>query len=265
MRLYSLLLLLLSSLSSYGDKYYEYYSTQQSQYSHNNIARMATLWGLTEAEMIRYQDIMNGPLGKWNRTIDPMMALGIYAKNETDRKHYAQRYAMQEFQLTEMTQRFQHEYDTAFKQLFPDIKIIDPALLQPHYENEKKAQKGLLNGRMPHYVFQSGDKVLYFVDLHCQSCRNQLQKLEKIIANGTKHFVDMSIDIYIVNANTDEEVRQWAINHQRNINLVKNIHITLNPDNGLQKKLNIANQKSSEIYLMRGEKTFAFNLSQIEF
>ena len=261
MRRYCLLLLLFVSLSGYGDKHYEHSSTKESQYSHNDVATMATLWGLTEEEILRYQEIINGPLGKWNKEIDPIMALGIYAKNETDRKRYAELYAMQEFQLTEMTQHFQREYDKAFKQLFPGAKIIDHVLLQPYYEN--RAQKDLLSGRMPHSAFQSGDKVLYFVDIHCQSCRNQLRKLEKIIANGVKRFVGISIDIYVVNAKTEEDVRQWAINNQVNIDLVKNAQMTLNLDNGLQKQLNAASQKSSDFYLMRDEKTFAINPSHI--
>ncbi len=261
MRLYLWLLLLFIGSSSYGDKHYEHSSTKESQYSHNDVASMAILWGLTKEEIIRYQEIINGPLGKWNKNIDPIMALGIYAKNETDRKRYAELYAMQEFQLTEMTQHFQREYDKAFKQLFPGARIIDPVLLQPYYE--KRVQKDLLSGRMPNSAFQSGDKVLYFVDIHCQSCRSQLRRLEKIIANGVKHFVGISIDIYVINANTEEEVRQWAINNNVNIDLVKNTQITLNLDNGLQKQLNVASQQSSDFYLVRDEKTFAINPSHI--
>jgi len=261
MKILFVLMLSIFSLSGHGDNQHERSTVETSQFSNNDIATMAELWGLTKEELIRYHEIINGPLGKWNPDIDPVMALGLHAKNEAERRRYAEIYAMQEFELTEMTQLFQREYDKAFKLLFPESKIINPTLLKPYYD--KKAQKDLLRGHASNSAFRSGDRLLYFADSHCSSCSYQVKKLEKVMVNGANKLIGIGVDIYIVNAKNETDVRQWAVNNNVSLDLVKNSQITLNVDNGLHDKLNSASHKKSDMYLLRNEETFVIDPSQV--
>jgi len=258
MKIGLLLSLLLISSLSYSDKKYEESLTTNSQYSVQDVEKIASLWGLSKAEVIRYQDIIRGPLGQWNPKIDPVMVLGIYAENDTERKRYAEIYALQEFQLTEMTQLFQREYDKAFKRLFPGVDIIDPLLLERYYGKKSLSRKKILNATL-----QSGDKILYFADINCQKCRSQLAILENIITHNDTDSIAISIDVYVINAKTEDAVRQWAKHHQINVDLVSKAKITLNIDNGLQQQLNAASGQSSPVYLLRNKKTFVIKPSDI--
>ncbi|MBL4761298.1 MAG: hypothetical protein JKY93_01195, partial [Gammaproteobacteria bacterium] len=53
------------------------------------IQQDAAHWALDASEHQRYLDLIRGPLGKWNPTIDPLMALGMFA----DTRQQSQRYA----------------------------------------------------------------------------------------------------------------------------------------------------------------------------
>lgn len=261
MRRLLLLTLLLSASLGYAEEKYSHSYIQETDFSEEKISAIAKLWGISNKEVVYYQEIMDGPLGKWNSTIDPIMALGIYAESDADRKHYAELYALQEFRLTEMTQLFSREYDKAFKVLFHDAKIIDPKLLASYYEGLTK--KNVLDRFTDEAVLRSGDRLLYFSDIDCRVCSNHVKILESAIHKHVSSFVDIGVDIYIVNTEKEEGVRQWALKNKVNTGLVKNALITLNVDNGLQKKLNLASDQHSNFYLLRGNKTFVVNPAQI--
>ena len=43
-------------------------------------------WGLTDEEVARYNQIMEGPRGNWTPNLDPIQVLGINADTEAERR-----------------------------------------------------------------------------------------------------------------------------------------------------------------------------------
>jgi integrating conjugative element protein (TIGR03759 family) len=261
MRRLLFVLFMLSALVVYAEEKHSNSTVEKTGFSADDLSFIVKLWGISTKEALRYQEIMKGPLGKWNANIDPIMALGIYSKSDVDRKHYAELYAMQEFQLTEMTQLFSREYDKTFKALFHDAKIIDPKLLSGYYENQP--QKNILDRYTAETVLNTGDRLLYFYDVDCSVCKNHVVSLERTIHEHTSRSIAIGVDIYIVNAEKEDDVRQWASRSRVNTDLVKNASMTLNVDNGLQNQLNSASNQNSSLYLLRDNKTFVVNPAQI--
>lgn len=254
-------LLMFSTLFVCAEEKHSQSAVEKTGFSEDELSTMTTLWGVSTKEALRYQEIMQGPLGKWNANIDPIMALGIYAESDADRKHYAELYAMQEFQLTEMTQRFSREYDKVFNILFHDAKVIDPKLLSGYYKGQ--SQKNIEDRYATETVLQTGDRLLYFSNVDCQQCKKHLAGLEKIIREHASRFISIGVDIYIVNAEKEDDVRQWAASNKVNAELVTSASMTLNVDNGLRKQLNSASQQKVNLYLLRDNKTFVIHPAQI--
>lgn len=240
---------------------YRHSEVKKTTVSKNKVASIAQLWGISKTEAMRYQEIMEGPLGKWNPNIDPIMALGIYAETEVDRQHYAELYALQEFKLTDMAQQFGRAYDKAFKGLFPDAKTIDPTLLTDYYEGQ--TEDDIFGRHASETVLQQGDRLLYFADIDCSHCKPDLASLERTIAEHASRFIGVGVDVYIVDAKKEDDVRRWAKRNGVNTDLVKNASMTLNLDSGLQQKLNTASQEQARLYLLRNDKTFIVNPAQI--
>ena len=261
MRSVLFVLLIIPAIFAYAEEKHRYSSVEKTEFSGDKTSLIAEAWGLSTQEALRYQKIMQGPLGKWNANIDPIMALGITAETDADRQHYAELYAMQEFRLTEMTQRFGRAYDKAFKRLFHDAKVIDSALLTNYYESQ--SQKNIFDRYTTETVLQAGDRLLYFSDVDCDECNNHVASLERIIREHASRSISIGVDIYIVNTKKEDKVRQWATKNHVNTDLVKSALVTLNIDNGLQQQLNSASQKQANLYLLRGNKTFIVDPIQI--
>ncbi|MGH1484719.1 MAG: TIGR03759 family integrating conjugative element protein [Cellvibrionaceae bacterium] len=254
-----LLLICVIGLPCLAEDGYSQSTTKTSELK-KSIEAKAILWGITQKEYRQYLDIIQGPLGKWNPNIDPLLALGMYVDSDIQRQYYAERYAVQEHELTERAQRFQRDYSKAFARLYPDAKIIDPALLKPYYDNQVKQ---LFDSQHSHTEFLSGDRLLYFADLDCQSCSVDIKKLETLIQRNAKQLVGLGVDIYLLNTRNKDDVIKWAKNNHINRALVDTTQMTLNIDNGLKASLNAISKKPSDIYLYRNDKPYAINRSEL--
>lgn len=64
---------------------------------------------------------MKGPRGKLSQDIDQLTALGIEARNDAKRRHYAELWVKQEYERTKKELKFQREVDGAWKRLMPNM------------------------------------------------------------------------------------------------------------------------------------------------
>lgn len=225
------------------------------------LENKAKKWKLSIAEYQRYISLVDGPIGKLNPNIDPLLALGMFAKTKQEQQRYAELYAQQEFELTERTLRFQRMYREAFNRLYPDTPTIDHTLLSPYFsaQEQKKSIKQIQNTAKRQFI--EYDRLLIFVSDQCHRCEEMITQALQLISSA-KH---TGIDLYLLGAGSDDEVRQWA---KKNLT---HIHptdvITLNRDEGLYRRLSAKTvdiiNSDIPIFLKRGNRFFKLKNSDL--
>jgi len=217
---------------------------------------LAGHWSLETKEYQRYQALMRGPLGHWNPTIDPLLALGMFAHTPAQQRRYAELYARQEFELTERTLRFQQAYRAAFQRLYPNMDTVDQRLLAPYRLHQQKKESAKAARWLAKKQFQDGDRVMVFVPTRCDQCSSIIPRLMSLVS-GTRN---ASIDVYVRNASDDNAVRAWAQAHQIHAKQLGENALTLNRDEGLWQRMQSRSSSHSSveipIYLKRNEQFF---------
>ncbi len=168
-----------------------------------------TEWGLTQEEWTRYEKVMKGKIGVWSPNIDPLTALGLDAKNDAERQHFAEILARIEYERAEKLIAFQLAYDQAFKKLYPgQLPFKDTS-----GDNNKHTQ--------------NFNRIAYFTRVDCgEKCEKNLTRLFNVVGNNP-------VDIYIVGSQgKDEVIQKWALQNKIDIEKVKSRQITLNHDKG---------------------------------
>ena len=223
------------------------------------IQTQARLWRIDESEYRRYLELMQGPLGKWSPDIDPLLALGMFADSPQQEQRYAELYAQQEFDLTERALRFQHAYRDAFNRLYPDVGILDQRLLAPYFNNQQQQDDARVAKRLAQKRFVDGDRLLVFMSPSCDQCASTLSHLMSLLSginNG-------GVDIYVLEAQSDEDVRHWASMHNIQHDWLDEQRLTLNRDEGLFQQLasrsSVLISSSTPVFLHRNDRFFQLN------
>lgn len=196
----------------------------------------ARIWGLSEVEWRRYIHLMQGIRGSISpATISPIEVLGIHARDNAERDHYAETWAKAMREDVQRILFFQRAYNAAGKRLYPNDPVIDVSRLpvKPEIINKLK----------------SADRLLFFAHPECPACDLMMGKL-------LKRLDDISgIDIYLMGVETgnDADVRAWASTQKINPDWVKNRRITLNYDGGTLDKLSKGQGKVPYVLRRRGE------------
>jgi integrating conjugative element protein (TIGR03759 family) len=192
----------------------------------------ATIWDLSDTEWRRYRGLMEGIRGSISpATLSPIEVLGIHAREENERRRYAERWARLMRDDAERILAFQHAYDRAWKRLFPSDRLIDLARLP----DEETADVTL----------QPTDRVLFFTRPDCASCDVLLQRLLKRIDTLA------GVDIYLLGLPPDDDtaVRGWAERQAIAPRWVRSRRVTLNHDGGALSEL--TQGKGQVPYLLR--------------
>ena len=164
-------------------------------------------WGLTQEEWSQYQQLKAGSRGIWTPNLDPLTMLGIEAKTEQERAHFAELLAKKEYQRVEKEIDFQIAYTRAFERLYPN---------QLPFSNDGNAGTPV----------SAVSRVIYFTKLDCDECNKNVGRLLNIVG-------DKPIDIYFLDSMKDDnKIRDWAVKYQIDIEKVRHRQITLNHDSG---------------------------------
>lgn len=177
----------------------------------------AALWGLSPTEWRRYQSLMEGIRGRISpSTLSPIEALGIHARDEAERRRYAEQWAVVMREDAERILAFQQAYDAAMRRLFPDEALIDVARLP-----KQSAVPPLL----------ATDRILLFVRPDCPACEAILDRLLR------RRNAVAGIDIYVSDVGGEEDVRTWAAARGIEPGWVQARQVTLNLEGGLLAEL----------------------------
>lgn len=185
--------------------------SQVEQSQAQNLESQAGQWGLSVEEYRRYRQLINGPRGIQSPGLDPLTTLGIEAKSQAERRHFAELWVKEEFARTEKELRFQREVDAAWRRL---------------YSQTLPVSLGDAGGT----ALGTGQRLALFV--RAQNCAACDARLTEVLASGRP------VDIYLTDSQgKDELLRQWATGHGIPIDKVRARQITLNHDGGRWLKL----------------------------
>jgi integrating conjugative element protein (TIGR03759 family) len=174
--------------------------------------RLAHDWGLKTEEWARYRQVMQGQLGVYSPNLDPLTALGIEARTDEERRHYAELQVHFERRRVEKLLAYQRAYDEAWQRLYPTQLRID-ASLAPSRPPASRHRASPVERRLA--VFVSSD---------CVTCEERVKQLQA---------VGKAFDIYMVGSdNDDAQIRQWAARAGVDPAKVRTGAITLNHDAG---------------------------------
>lgn len=165
-------------------------------------------WGLSTDEWTRYEQLMRGPLGIYSPNLDPLTALGIEARSDAERQHYAELQVRAEAQRVQKELTYQQAYDAAWKRLYPDQAPLRPLTSAPG----------------PGVTLAHTTRLAVFVKDDCAACDARVRQLQ---ASGA------AFDIYMVGSRGDDtRIRAWAQRVGIDLAKVRARTITLNHDAG---------------------------------
>lgn len=175
----------------------------------------AGLWGLSQDEWQRYRTLMEGIRGSISpATISPIEVLGIHARDDGERRKYAEQWAVMMREDAERILAFQGAYDEAGRLLYPDETLIDVARLL-----------GQADGRE---ALRRTDRVLLFARPDCAACD---ALLARVLARLDR--LD-GVDVFLTGIAGGDEgaIRNWAIGRGIRPEWVTSRRVTLNFDGG---------------------------------
>ncbi|HEX7637854.1 MAG TPA: TIGR03759 family integrating conjugative element protein [Burkholderiaceae bacterium] len=169
--------------------------------------RQARDWGLRPEDWTRYRSLMQGPLGIYSPGLDPLTALGIEARSDAERAHFAELQVRAEARRVEKELAYQRAYDAAWQRLYPG----EPRVRLPAGPASVAGDHG--SGRLA-----------VFVKPDCVPCEQRVRQLQ---AAGA------AFDLYLVGSlGDDARIRQWALHAGIDPVRVRARTITLNHDGG---------------------------------
>lgn len=197
------------------------------QYEKLNLEKqksLAAMWGLSIEDYDHYlalmQNTVNGAYYK-NANLDPSWILGFNANNDQDREKYAIIAIRNERVRVARELAFQKAFQQLQFELYPNEKPISTS----------NSNKNLLNNSI--IDFKAGDSLLLFVNVQSPSINPALTHLISFVQTHPT----ISLNVYLVNATNDNDIRHWALQQTIPQDLVKNNIITLNYDKGRFAKL----------------------------
>lgn len=202
----------------------------------------ARIWGLSEEEEKRYLQLLQSRSGIYykNLHLTPVDILGLNARTDSERNHFADIAAHHEAQKVAQNIAWNNAFYQAYNQIFQDIPVVgnfDPSPYSP-YAHQPISLK-------------EGDSLYFFIKENDAVRTILLQLIDAIttIQNTKLHLLFLEMD--------DEAIQLWANRNQIPQSLVFNHQIILAP--GLQQfeALKLNNKKLPLLLLSRG------NTSQI--
>jgi integrating conjugative element protein (TIGR03759 family) len=244
-------------------------STAQSSQAQADAVEHATAqyWGLGIDEYRRYQSLMKGVRGSLSDPrITPIEVLGIHARDDAERRKYAEAFARLMAEDTSKVLRFQDEYQLAFHRQFGNMAAIDlgpnqkkpigiPAAISAAHSlspatNKRPTAPGSAApkvGMSQPATVTPGDRVLIFTSSSCVPCETTIRRSIGLAKTG------ITVDLYIIGAANADEIQKYARRMAVDPALVQAGRITLNIDNGTLAKVLPKHEVLPQIVRKRGE------------
>ncbi|MCP1463306.1 TIGR03759 family integrating conjugative element protein [Pseudomonas sp. S3E17] len=180
--------------------------------------QQAREWGLGGEDWARYRQLQQGPLGVYSPNLDPLTALGIEARNDEERRRFAELQVRAESARVSKELAYQRAYDQAWKRLYPTLQVVTLTAAA----NSSPAR------------LQGNGRLALFIEDNCMACNLQVKKLQT---------AGREFDLYMVGSdNDDARLRQWAQRMALDPRSVRERRVTLNHDAGRWASLGVAGE-----------------------
>lgn len=201
-----------------------------------NERTRAAYWHLSPEEWQRYRSLMDGIRGSVSpATLSPLEALGIHARDDAERRRYAEQWAVMMREDAERILAFQHAYDEAGQRLFPHETLID---------------LGRLPGRTSSpEALQLTDRLLLFVRPDCAAC-------ETLLARALARIDRVSgVDVFLagIQVGDDAAIRAWAVDRGIPPEWVNQQRVTLNFEGGVLERVAPGRDELPMLFRRRGD------------
>jgi len=173
----------------------------------------AKVWQLTDAEEKRYVQLMQSRSGLYYQGLrmSPIDILGLNARDDVERAHFAELAAVQEAQKVAQNIAWNNAFYQAYNKLFKDVPVVgdfDPSPYSPYAHQPIQLRSG---ERL--YLFVKPDDAVKTV-------------LMQLIDSVTRT-PDTQLNLLFVDMDSDA-IQLWANRQQIPLDLVNSRQITLN-------------------------------------
>jgi integrating conjugative element protein (TIGR03759 family) len=231
----------------------------------------ARYWGLKLDDYRRYQALMKGVRGAISDPrISPIEVLGIHARDDAERRKYAEMFARLMAEDTQRVLEFQLEYDRAFRRLHPKLVALDFGATAQNLEGLKTASAPapalavptnapapVAAGISRPTAVSAGDRMLVFTRADCRDCDDLVRRA----AAATQHGV--TVDLYLVGARSSDEAQGYARRVALDPALVSAGRVTLNLDGGTFARVLPRQRDLPALVRRRGESLVQLALSDL--
>ncbi|MCW8469397.1 TIGR03759 family integrating conjugative element protein [Fluoribacter gormanii] len=232
-----------AGLSEFHDEIIE-----QKEFQLNDVQRVeAKNWGLSETEEKRYLQLMQSRSGMYYKDLHmtPVDILGLNARDDNEREHFAKLAAHQEAQKVAQNIAWNNAFYKAYNELFKDVPVVgdfDPSPYSPyaHQPIQLKA------GETLYFFIRPDDAVTTIV----------LQLIDAI--NRTRN---TKLNLLFLNMDNNA-IQLWANRHQIPIQMVTSQQITLNPGNQQFEGLPLPQKQTPLLLVANGKSSQVVNLGR---
>lgn len=207
----------------------------------------AKVWQLTEQEEKRYIQLMQSRSGIYYKglRLSPVDILGLNARDDDERAHFADLSAKQEAQKVAQNIAWNNAFYKSYNQLFKSVPVVGDFNLSPYSPYSHKPIE--LKPGQQLYLFLKTDDAVKTTLLHLIDAINQ--------AHDTKlnlFFIGMS----------KEAIQLWANRNQIPITLVIDQKITLNNGTQYFDSLQIDNKHTPLLLLSEGKESHIVDMGR---
>lgn len=207
----------------------------------------AKIWGLTEADEKRYLQLMRSRSGLYyeNLRMTPVDILGINARSDDERAHFAELAAHHEAQKVAQNIAWNNAFYKAYNQLFKDVPVVgdfDPTPYSPYAHQPIQLNAGEIL-----YLFIREEDTVTTILLQLIDAINRTPNTRLNLL-----FLDMD----------QSAIQLWANRHQIPIELTTNQQITLNPGNQQYEGLTLDKKQTPLLLLARGKTSQVVDLGR---
>lgn len=175
---------------------------------------------------------MEGPIGVYSPSLDPLSALGIEARSDEERRRYAELQVQVEARRVEKLLAYQRAYDEAWQRLYPGMQRVNLPDDKPGADTSSGSLRG--SGR-----------TAVFVRDGCVACAQLVQRLQSTGAE---------FDLYMVGSRRDDaRIRDWAKRANIDPARVRSGSITLNHDGGRWLSLGLPGELPAVVRELNGQ------------
>ena len=207
----------------------------------------AKVWNLTEAEEKRYLQLMQSRSGIYYQGLhmSPIDILGLNARNDAERAHFAELAAKQEAQKVAQNIAWNNAFYEAYNKLFKDTPVIgdfDPSPYSPYAHQPIQLQQGETL-----FLFIKPDDAVKTIVM-------QLVDAITRTPNTTLHLLFIDMD--------NDAIQLWANRQQLPLSLVTSQQITLSPGKQQYEALTLKKKHTPLLLITHGKSSQVVDLGR---